>query len=427
MAAARAGTIARVATGTGDDTVTPTILDTPIRRRGALLGAAAALAAPAVPRAQPGVVKLGIIQPVTGNFSQDGEYGRIGADLAIEEINGAGGLRGLGGARIETVFGDARSTPEGGVAEVERMQAEGVVGIIGGFASPIVLAASQAAARYELPYICDVGVSDQIVGRGLRNTFRFGPGFGVVTRGALDNLVAINDAAGKPARSVVVVHEDGLFGSGMARLMNEELPKRGFQVLETIAHPTPSRDMSNVALRIRALNPDLVIPSSYYGEFVLLSRTMQQRRIRPKAIYCVLNGAASNYRFVREFPDAAKLVMDVNHWADPRKPRTAELRRKVEAGGRLWLYNIALNYSAVMLMADAINRAGRPDRNAVIEALAATDGGFTAHIMPYGPTRFVNGQNQAAQAVNTQVQGGDIKVIFPREFADAQPIFPWPA
>jgi branched-chain amino acid transport system substrate-binding protein len=243
----------------------------------------------------------------------------------------------------------------------------------------------------------------------------------------LDNLVAINDAAGKPTRSVVVVHEDGLFGSGMARLMNEELPKRGFQVLETIAHPTPSRDMSNVALRIRALNPDLVIPSSYYGEFVLLSRTMQQRCIRPKAICCVLNGAASNYRFVREFADAANLVMDVNHWADPRKPRTAELRRKVEAGGRLWLYNIALNYSAVMLMADAINRAGRPDRNAVIEALAATDGSFTAHIMPYGSTRFVNGQNQAAQAVNTQVRRGDIKVIFPRGFAGAQPIFPWPA
>ena len=87
------------------------------------------------------------------------------------------------------VFGDARSTPEGGTAEVERMAAEGVAAIVGGFASPICLAATQAASRYDLAYIVDVGVSDQIVTRGLTNTFRFAPGFGIVTKTALDNLV----------------------------------------------------------------------------------------------------------------------------------------------------------------------------------------------------------------------------------------------
>jgi branched-chain amino acid transport system substrate-binding protein len=396
-------------------------------RRAMLLAAAAALAAPRIAGAQAPAVKLGILQPVTGALAQDGEYGRLGAELAINEINSSGGIRGLGGAQIQMVFGDARSNPEGGTAEVERMNSEGVVAIVGGFASPICLAASQAASRYDLPYIVDVGVADTIVTRGLRNTFRFGPGFGKVTSGALDNLVKINDAAGKPAKTVVVVHEDGLFGSGMARLMAAELPKRGFEVLETISHPTPARDMSNVALRIRALNPDLIIPSSYYAEFVLLSQTLQQRRIRPKGIYCVLNGAASNFRFVREFPQAANLVMDVNHWADPRKPKTAELRRAVEAQNRFWLYNTPLNYSAVMLAVDALERAGRADRAAVIDALGKTDGSFTRHIMPYGPTRFENGQNQAAQAVNTQVINNDIKVIFPEEFADARPVFPWPA
>ena len=395
-----------------------------LRRRDLMLATAGVLSAPIAARAQAPAVKLGILQPVTGALAQDGEYGRLGAELAIAEINANGGIKALGGARIETVFGDARSNPEGGVAEVEKMQAEGVVAVVGGFASPICLAASQAASRYDLPYVVDVGVSDQIVSRGLANTFRFGPGFGVVTTAALDNLVALNDAAGKPSRTVVIVHEDGLFGSGMARLLNAELPKRGFEVLETIAHPTPARDMNNVALRIRALRPDLVIPSSYYAEFVLLSRTMQQQRIRPKGVYCVLNGAASNFRFVREFPDAANLVMDCNHWADPRKPRTAELRRQVEGQNRFWLYNTPLNYSAVMLVADALERAGKADRAAVIQALAATDGNFTRHIMPYGPTRFVNGQNQAGAPVNTQVQNGDIKVIFPRDFADAQPVYP---
>jgi branched-chain amino acid transport system substrate-binding protein len=395
-----------------------------LNRRRILQGAAATavIGTPAILRAQPAAVKIGILQPVTGGLAQDGEYGRLGAEIAINEINNGGGFKSLGGAKIQMVFGDARSNPEGGTAEVERMQAEGVSAIVGGFASPIALAASQAASRYDIPYIVDVGVSDQIVSRGLKNTFRFGPGFGTVTSAALENLVKLNDAAGKPAKTVVIVHEDGLFGSGMAKLLQTQLPPRGFEILETIAHPTPSRDMSNVALRIRALNPDLVIPSSYYGEFVLLARTLQQQRIKPKGIYAVLNGAASNFRFVKEFGDAANLVMDCNHWADPRKAKTAAVKAEAEKGGRFWLYNTPLNYSCVRLLADAIERAGSTDRVKITEALAAST--FTDHIMPYGPTKFVNGQNMGAAPVNTQVQNGDIKVIFPTEFADAKPIFP---
>ncbi|MCZ8261166.1 MAG: ABC transporter substrate-binding protein, partial [Beijerinckiaceae bacterium] len=199
----------------------------------AALGSIATIGMPAVLRAQAPAIKIGILQPVTGALAQDGEYGRLGAEIALKELNAAGGIKSMGGAKLEMVFGDARSNPEGGTQEVERMQAEGVAAIVGGFASPICLAASQAASRYDIPYLVDVGVSDQIVKRGLKNTFRFGPGFGSVTASALDNLVKLNDAAGKPAKTVVIVHEDGLFGSGMAKLLQAELPKRGFEVLET--------------------------------------------------------------------------------------------------------------------------------------------------------------------------------------------------
>jgi branched-chain amino acid transport system substrate-binding protein len=47
--------------------------------------------------------------------------------------------------------------------------------------------------------------------------------------------------------------------------------------------------------------------------------------------------------------------------------------------------------------------------------------------MPYGPTKFVSGQNMGAAPVNTQVQDQAIKVIFPADFADAKPVFPLPA
>jgi branched-chain amino acid transport system substrate-binding protein len=385
---------------------------------------AGALSAPPVLRAQAAPIKIGVLHPVSGALSYSGQQGRIGATMAIDEINSAGGLKALGGAKIEPMLGDAQSTPEGGSAEVEKMNAAGVAAIVGGYASSICLSASQTAARYDLPYIVDVGVVDSIVTRGLKNTFRFGPGFGVIAKTALDNLVALNDQAGKPAKTVMIVHEDSAFGSGLAKLLNTQLPERGFQILEAIPHPTPTRDFNNVVLKIRAQNPDLVIPANYYDEYVLLARTMQQQRVRPKGIYSVLGGAASSYKFVKEFPNAAQYIMDCNHWFDPKNPKALALKKKIEEKNEFYTYEVYMNYSCMLLLADAIERAAGTDRAKIIAALG--DSTFAGHVMPYGPTRFVDGQNQGAAPVNTQVLNNDIQVIFPASFASAKPVFPMP-
>src|SRR5713101_289706 len=87
---------------------------------GAAATAAAFLRAPAVLRAQGTRVKLGVLHPVSGALSYSGQQGRIGAVIAIEEINAAGGIKPLNGAKIEPVLGDAQSTPDGGTAEVEK-------------------------------------------------------------------------------------------------------------------------------------------------------------------------------------------------------------------------------------------------------------------------------------------------------------------
>ena len=391
---------------------------------GAAAAAAGLVNAPALLRAQGAAVKLGVLHPVSGALSYSGQQGRLGATLAIEDVNAAGGIKALGGAKIEAVLGDAQSTPEGGNAEVEKMNSAGVAAIVGGYASSICLTASQTAARYDLPYLVDVGVADNIVTRGFKNTFRFGPGFGVIAKTALDNLVTINEAAGKPAKTVLIVHEDSLFGSGLAKLLNTQLPERGFEVLDTIPHPTPTRDFNNVVLKIKAQNPDLVIPANYYNEYVLLARTMQQQRVRQKGVYSVLGGAASSYKFVKEFPDAAQYIMDCNHWFDPRNPKALALRKRVEEKGQFYTYEVFMNYSCVLLLADALERAASAERAKVIAALESST--FSGHLMPYGPTKFVNGQNAGAAPVNTQVLGNDIQVIFPQTFATAKPVFPMP-
>jgi branched-chain amino acid transport system substrate-binding protein len=390
---------------------------------GAAVTASGSISMPSVLRAQAAPVKLGVLHPVTGALSYSGQQGRLGANLAIEEINAAGGVKGLG--KIDAILGDAQSTPDGGVAEVEKMNSANVCCIVGGYASNICLATTQAAARYELPYVVDVGVADGIVTRGLKNTFRFGPGFGVISKTALANLAAINEQAGKPAKTVMIVHEDSLFGSGLAKLLNAQLPQQGFEILETIPHPTPTRDFNNVVLKIKAQNPDLVIPANYYNEYVLLARTMQQQQVKPKGIYSVLGGAASSYKFVKEFPDAARYIMDCNHWFDPRNEKALALKKKVEGKDQFYTYEVYMNYSCVYLIVDALERAASVDRAKLTDALASST--FAGHVMPYGPTKFVNGQNEGAAPVSTQVLDNDIKVILPATFANAKAVFPRPA
>jgi branched-chain amino acid transport system substrate-binding protein len=383
--------------------------------------AASALAFPLVGGAQPAAVKIGVLHPVTGALAYSGQQCRVGAELAIEDINRSG-IKSLGGAKIEPLLGDAQSSPQAGTAEIEKMNEAGCSAVVGAFASAICLATTQAAARHGLPHVVDVGVADQIVQRGLKNTFRFGPGYATCAQVAVNNLHVLNTVAGKPAKTVMIIHEESLFGTGTANLLSRELPGFGFEVKEVVKHANPTRDFNNIVLRMKSVNPDIVIPANYYNEYALLVRTMQQQRVVPKAIYSVLGGAASSYRFVKEFPDAANGIIDCNHWFNPRDPRSAALRKRVEAKGLFFTYEVFMTYTATMLLADAIERAKSTDRAAITEALATST--FGNHIMPYGPTKFVDGQNQGAMPLMTQVVGGDIKVIVPREFREVEPVFP---
>lgn len=384
--------------------------------------AASVLALPTIGGAQPRSIKVGVLHPVTGALAYSGQQCRAGALMAIEDINKAGGIKSLGGARLEALLGDAQSQPQAGAAEVEKMNEAGVSAVVGAFASAICLATTQAAAKYNLPHIVDVGVADQIVERGLKNTFRFGPGYKAVTDLAMANLHVLNSVAGKPAKTVMIIHEESLFGTGTANLLSRELPGYGFEVKEVIKHANPTRDFNNIVLRIKSVNPDIVIPANYYNEYALLVRTMQQQRVVPKAIYSVLGGAASSYKFVQEFPDASHGIIDCNHWFNPKDARAQALKKRAEAQKLYFSYELFMTYTSMMLLADALERAKSSERAALIDALEKST--FSDHFMPYGPTKFVNGQNQGGRPLMTQVIDKDIKVIIPREYREVEPLFP---
>ena len=396
----------------------------PTRRLILQAGATSAvLGAPGLLLAQPKPVKIGLVHPVSGGLAYSGSQSRMGAQMAIDEINAGGGIKSMSGAKLEALLGDSQSRPEVGVSEVERMQQEGVSAYLGCFASGIALPATQAAAKYNTPFLIDVGASDLIVNRGLKNVFRLKPGFGKCVDDAIVALGEINRSAGGVAKTAVLVHEESEFGTGTAKLLADRLPGINIQPLETIKHANPTRDFSNVALRIKGLKPDIVIMSNYQNEYVLLARTLNQQKIDVAAMFSVLGGGF-NYRLIKEQPDLAQYMMDFNHWFNPKSAKAMEMRKQVEAKGGLFTFEVYLSYNAVMLYADALQRAASADKEKVIAALETST--WFPSIMPYGPTKFVNGQNQGGRGSLLQASKSDIDVVWPNEFASSKPVFPRP-
>lgn len=386
---------------------------------------AVGLATPSILRAQGATVKVGVLEPLTGNLAYNGTQSAAGAKFAADKINAAGGIKSMGGAKIELVVVDAQSRPEVAASSVDTLAQAGVVAFTGATASALGLASSQAAAKYDLAQVFSIGTAENIVERGLPNVFRFTPGVNKCTSVALENLKLLNEGAGSVVKTAAIVHEDGPFGSNMAKIMNTELPKQGIEVVETISHPTPHRDFSNIALRVKASKADILIPSNYLNEYTLMARALNQQRVELKAIYSILGGAASNIKFVRENQQVAQYVMDCNHWYDPNKDESKALAESAATAGLDLTYDVMVSYATIQVIADALERSGSDDRKKMLEALTAST--FDGSIMPYGPTKFVNGDNVSSTPVNTQIRGDKIELVFPKEFASAEAVFPIPA
>jgi len=221
----------------------------------------------------------------------------------------------------------------------------------------------------------------------------------------------------------VIVHEDSEFGTGTAKMLAGKLSAIGIEAKENLAHATPTRDFTNLVLRIKAIKPDIVIMSNYQNEYVLIAMTLNQQKVELAGMFSVLGGGF-NYKLVKEQPEVAQYMMDFNHWYNPKNPKALEMRKKVEAKGGLFTFEVYCSYNSVKLYAEALQAAGTADKEKVIAALQNST--FSDHFMPYGPTKFVNGQNQGARAALLQASKTDIEVVWPNEFAATKAIFPRP-
>nr|MBA2450694.1 ABC transporter substrate-binding protein [Chloroflexota bacterium] len=391
---------------------------------------AASPAAQAAPAAVAKVaeVKIGGTHPLSGTSAFDGTGNSHGAELAAEEINAAGGIRGLGGARISYLAGDTQSRVDAGTAEAERLIREGASALIG-YQSDVMIAVTQVGERERTPVIVNLAVTDAITERGFKYTFRVGGSSKQASRATLEYLRDLAASKNVEVKRVGIIHNDALFATTLGGLMEADARALGYEVAGKVQYPVASTDLTNEAQRLRGLNADVLLASSFFADGLLLARTLSQLRVDFKGVWGALNGAFSQPRLVSEIGPAAEFISD-NNWAVNTK--SAEGRAFGEAVQRRWNEPVSFNhvygYLCMRVAADALERAGSTDKEAVRNALAQTNLDPRGIVPWSGPIRFdETGQNINVRPSLVQVLQSQLQVVWPRDAAVAEPVFPVPS
>src|SRR5262249_7487250 len=199
---------------------TVTIVRALTRRQTMAGGVATLLAAPFVIRsvfAQRAAVNIGVIQPLSGANAQFGVNCRNGIELVADEINAAGGIKALGGAKLNLVVGDATSNPATASNAARHLITENeVTAILGAFASSLTLAISEVTARADIPFLT-MSFADEITGRGLDSVFQVTPRASVIGRAQINHTLAIAEAAGSKIEKIAIIYEDTAYGIAQSR------------------------------------------------------------------------------------------------------------------------------------------------------------------------------------------------------------------
>lgn len=383
-------------------------------------------AQPAKPAAGATAVKIGVLHPLTGGLAFEGKQVHNGVMMRLEEANAAGGIKSMGGAKLDIAQADTQGKPEVGVAETERMVRDGAVAIMGAFQSAVTFPITQAAERQKVPVVVSVAASDEITRRGFKYVFRQQPNTDIYAKQGMAALKELIQRRNAKLSSFVIIHEDSLFGTTQAGLMERYGKELGFRQLDKIAYKATTSDLTTEVSRIKSLRPDILLVSGYYADTVLMMRTVRDLRADVPAIIGMANAAMSNPKFAQEEPKLAEHMIDVNYWWDPKSERARKVRDAYKQKRNEEMTNHAVQgYQSADVLIDALERAGKPDREAVREALTKTKLGNL--IVPGETIEFdERGENKNAQPLLLQFQKGVPRAISPAKYAEGEPAFPIP-
>jgi branched-chain amino acid transport system substrate-binding protein len=390
-------------------------------------GAAAALGTlPAVGRAQAKEVKLGYILPVTGPLAFEAQLSLNGLQLAVDEVNAAGGVKALGGAKLTLLPGDTQQKVELGNSEASRLIDQGVSALIGPFSSLVAFSVRQLTEKSKTPFMLLAAVADNLTEGGLRYIFRVQPNGKAMATLTMNNMLEMAKSANVAVKRVAIMHEEGNFGTTMGNHVEGFAGKLGYTLVQRIPYNIKSPDFTAELSKVKASKPDLLVISGYYGDSKIIAETAAKLRIGVHALVGLANAAYSNPKFIADNRELTDQLFDGNYWHNPQSPRAKAVFAAYEKRFSSTLTSHGVQaYTVIYVVKDALERAGSADRDKLRDALAKTN--LADHILPQDAIKFDDtGENVNASPALLQVQNGKPVVVGPARFAEAKPVFPVP-
>ncbi len=378
-------------------------------------------------------IKIGTILPLSGSAAPLGKIGQQARDMAIEEINAAGGIKSIGGAQIKMIYADSKGDPATGVSEAERLiTMEQVALLTGCYQSGVAMPSTEVAERYKVPYFVDVPSEDKITERGFKYVFRLAEKTSWRNRDQTKFITEMAKTYGTPVKTVGLIYENTAWGQGAVKAWEKYLPEAGLEIVMKEPYPTNSSDLTPVVLKAKQLKPDIIMMVSYVSDAALLTKTFAEHQVKPLA-FIGTSGGFADPTYYDLAGNASEYYFDISTWEpDVNRPSSQDVNNKFKEK-----YGYAMNAEAVKayvgmyIIADALERAASAEPEKIREALAATDINQGVTQMYAAQTKFdETGQMINAPIVICQYQKVDGKMeritVWPQEEARVGSHIVWP-
>jgi branched-chain amino acid transport system substrate-binding protein len=364
-------------------------------------------------------IKVGIVLPLTGTEAKFGEIEKNSFLMALEEINGAGGVK---GHPIELIIEDDTSKPDVGRSAVEKLIAQNKVIVIGGgYSSSVTYAMAAVAQRNKVPFLVNTGSADNITEQGWDYVFRLNPPVSEYPK-ALESFLK---EVVKP-KTVAILYENTLFGQSGSKQFAEQCEKAGLKVVKKDGYQAGAVDFKPLLIQTKAAKPDLVYMISYIMDASLLMRQAKELDFNPKLFV----GGAAGFtlpEFLKNAGDATENVFSATLWTEsvPYPEAKPYYEKYVKKYGSETEYHGAEAYAAMYVLADALKRAKELTPAGVREALVTTD-----LMTAFGPIKFISyGKKKQQTSLPTylvQWQKGKLETVWPKEVATKPYVYPIP-
>ncbi|MBI4608318.1 MAG: amino acid ABC transporter substrate-binding protein [Candidatus Rokubacteria bacterium] len=365
-------------------------------------------------------IKVGAVVPLTGRYGGGGAQVRAGYEIAVEDVNRAGGVT-VAGKRIplELVLLDDESDATKTVSRMETLAAQGILAYLGGFGSDLHAAAASVAEKNKTPYLGVAFALNKIHQQGFR--YLFSPFWKSPDIGQhLVALLGSIPAADRP-KTVAIFQEKTDWGREMATAWTEAGKAAGFQVAVNADYAPGAKDFSDMILKAKAARAEAVFAVPTPPDGMTIVKQMKELDYNPKLTLMVRAPDPPVWgKNLGKDGDYVLLAPGWHHAA--RYPGVKELNEAhVKRVGRPADVMTGPSYASVQILAKAIERAGALDKDKIRDAIAATE--MTTVV---GPVRFRPDGTGIVPSVFNQWLNGKQELVWPKEFATAPFVYPAP-